>query len=181
LAINDILSFNANLGTGRKRRHATSRRAGGRLVGALALVLLGAGCNPTAPTNNSPLAASGCDLNRERCTADTRWGALRLELSPRPLPVLDPIALEVRFDRTNKTHIRAQLDGVDMDMGPNVATLQRVDGQSLRGQLIIPICLTGTMKWRLRLMIRDDAQEQTVDFSFAAPLEPGNPAADHRR
>lgn len=173
------MSFNANRGAGRQRRHAGIGRAWGRCAGALALVLLGAGCNPTAPTG-SPPASSGCDLNRERCTADTRWGALQLELSPRPLPVLNPIALEVRFDRANQTRISAQLDGVDMDMGPNLATLQRVDGQTLRGQLIIPICLTGTMKWRLRLVIKDGAQEQTADFSFAAPLKPDNAAADHR-
>lgn len=181
MAINDILSFNANPGAGRNRRYAGIGRAGGRFAGALALVLLGAGCDPTAPTGSSPLASTGCDLNRERCTADTRWGTLQLELSPRPLPVLNPIAIEVRFDRANQTTISAQLDGVDMDMGPNLATLQRVDGQTLRGRLMIPICLTGTMKWRLRLVIRDGTREQTTDFSFAAPLKPDNAAADHRR
>lgn len=146
----------------------------------LALALLGAGCNPTVPSSDAPPTATGCDLNRERCTAATRWGALNIELAPRPLPVLDPIAIEVRFDRANATQVSAQLDGVDMDMGPNLTKLQRVDDQTLRGQLFIPICLTGTMKWRLRLSIRDGAQEQTADFSFEAPARPGKVVADHR-
>lgn len=171
------MSFNAKR---RANRHQAPTRRG-RLVGVLALLLLGAGCSPPAPTGASPATSAGCDLNRERCTADTRWGPLHLELSPRPLPVLNPIALEVRFDRANQARISAQLDGVDMDMGPNLATLQRVDGQTLRGQLIIPICLTGTMQWRLRLVIKDGAQEQTADFSFAAPLQPDPAAADRRR
>lgn len=175
------MSFIANPRAGHTGGRSEIRRSWRRIGGVLALSLLGAGCEPTAPTSGNAPASTGCDLNHERCTADTRWGKLNLELSPRPLPVLNPIAIDVRFDHANETRITAQLDGVDMDMGPNLATLQRVDGQNLRGQLVIPICMTGTMNWRLRLLISDGTQQQTADFSFAAPLQPGDAAANHRR
>lgn len=145
----------------------------------MALALLVTGCDPAVPSANSAPAITSCDLNRERCTAATRWGEINLQLSPRPLPVLTPIAVDVRFDRANQARISAQLDGVDMEMGPNVATLQRIDEHSLRGQLVIPICLTGTMKWRLRLTISDGTQEQTSDFVFVAPTQAGSVAAKH--
>lgn len=174
------MSSIAKLWAGQTGRRTATRRLGGRLGGVLALALLNASCDPAVPTDRSAPTSTACDLNRERCTTATRWGNLNLELSPRPLPVLNPIAIEVRFDRANPTRIHAQLDGVEMEMGPNLATLQRVDGQTLRGQVIIPICLTGTMKWRLRLVIGDGPQEQTADFVFEAPSRPGNVAAAHR-
>ena len=173
------MSFKTRQRASQNRRRAAIRRVCRNVGGALALALLCAGCDATVPTSSSLPPTTGCDLNRERCTADTRWGALNLELSPRPLPVLNPIAIEVRFDRAYASEVSAQLDGVEMDMGLNLATLQRVDGQTLRGQLIIPVCLTGTMKWRLRLIIKDGAQEQNADFSFEAPLKPAA-VADHR-
>lgn len=181
LAISDILSFIANPRVGGNRRHNTIRRFWYRAGGVLALTLLAAGCDPTTPNGGAAPANMGCDLNHQRCTADTRWGRLGVELSPHPMPVLDPISIDVRFDRANETRITAQLDGVGMDMGPNLATLQRIDGQTLRGRLIIPICLTGTMKWRLRLLISDGTQEQTTDFSFEAPLRPGHALAGQPR
>ena len=148
-----------------------------KLGWVLAIALAASGCEskpPAAP----PGAKSACDLNQQRCSAPTQWGELTLELSPRPLPVLQPIALEARL--AGSAAISASLEGVEMDMGPNLVALQRVDAQTLRGQLSIPICLTGRMKWRLALKIKDERATETVEFVFEAPLaSPAAGAAKH--
>ena len=95
---------------------------------------------------------------------------MSIDLSPRPVPVLRPITINVRFD--NKTAATAWLDlkGVDMDMGLNRAKLQAQDGKTLQGQITIPICLTGTMRWQLELHLDEGPQSETIGFNFSAPL-----------
>lgn len=145
-----------------------------RLGWPLVIGLSLGGCQPTAPADTKA-PVNACNLNHQRCSAPTRWGELSIELSPRPLPVLQPIALDARL--AGAAAISASLEGVEMEMGPNVVALQRVDAQTLRGQLSIPICLTGRMKWRLALRIKDAQATQTVDFMFEAPLAPTTEAA----
>lgn len=153
-----------------------------RLGAMLAVVLALGGCESkpaVAPSAAPPAAASACDLNQQRCSAPTRWGELTLELSPRPLPVLKPIAIAARLPGAAGA-ISASLEGVEMDMGPNIVALQRGDAGHWRGELSIPICLTGRMKWRLGLKITDGNASQTVSFVFEAPLaSPAATAAQH--
>lgn len=157
------------------------QRRGGRAAGLafpLVITLLTAACERPAPGAPS-LPASACDLNRGPCSLPTHWGPLRLELSPRPLPVLQPILIDARFDAANDAIINASLEGVEMDMGPNLVALERLDDRRLAGRLSIPICLTGRMKWRLALRIKDGRQAQTADFVFEAPLTSAADAAKH--
>ena len=139
-----------------------------------------AGCQPT-PSESSPSPPLNivCDFNRETCHATTRWGAIRLELSPQPLPVLQPITLALSFEVANGATVNAQLEGREMDMGPNMAAMKRLDSHHLSGQLVIPVCLTGTMKWRLSLHIREGAAEQSLAFEFDAPIKTSKTTTHH--
>lgn len=163
MAINPFLFFPAR----RRFSPGPPRRPVRRCSSLFLIALLGA-----AACDHRPLPVSGtdCDLNRQSCPAATRWGNLRVGLSPRPLPALQPIELALEFASPNNTRVTARLEGVEMDMGPNLVTLQRLDATRLGARMMIPLCLTGTMKWRLALQIRDDAAEETVYFGFAAPL-----------
>lgn len=94
-----------------------------------------------------------------------------MTLSPRPIPVLQPINIELRLTSPASVEVLASLNGVDMDMGPNSVRLQRADAGLWHGRMTVPICLTGTMRWQLRLELSDGARKETIAFGFSAPIE----------
>lgn len=118
-------------------------------------------------------AASSCDLNHASCEVPTNWGTATVTLSPKPVPVLQPITVELHLASPAPVEVQASLNGVDMDMGPNITRLQRAGANLWHGQMTVPICLTGTMRWQLSIDLRDGARNESVAFGFTAPIGHG--------
>lgn len=116
------------------------------------------------------IAERTCNLSVASCSVPSRWGPLNIDLSPRPVPVLQPITFKLRFDNNAVANAWVDLNGVDMDMGPNRAKLQALDEKTLIGQITIPICLTGTMRWQLNLHLDEGRHSETIRLTFSAPL-----------
>ena len=135
----------------------------------LMTTLIATSCGQPAPEKKT-IAIAQCDLNATACNLTSRWGPLKLELTPRPLPTLRPITVRLTGADHGEIAATARLDGLDMDMGPNVVQLRRVEAGPMEGQLTIPVCLTGTMKWQLTLQLKDPRGEESFRFDFEAPV-----------
>lgn len=132
-------------------------------------ILLASGCDSPLAVAPKPAPVVSCDLNAEACEAITPWGKAQLTLSPRPVPVLKPIELTLRFALPVGAQGTVDLTGADMEMGTTTTELVRIDAQTLRSSLVIPVCLTGSMQWRLRVNLSNGPQVAGLDFAFMAP------------
>lgn len=117
------------------------------------------------------LPRPSCDLHQGACTAiwPQGQGQLTLQMTPRPIPVMRPITLDVRLEgplAASAQAIDVDFNGVDMDMGYNHVSLQRLNPQAFGGTATLPVCMTGTMAWRIRLVTQAQGQRFTATFTF---------------
>jgi hypothetical protein len=164
--MSSILSFKPKAGQSAARR----RTRFSLLAAAISGLLLTVACDPGQDARAKAPPAAACDLNAGPCETITPWGKMQLTLAPQPVPVLKPIELTLRFAADNGAQGRLTLNGAEMEMGTTSAELVRVDARTLRGSLIIPMCLTGAMQWQLRFDLSDGTQQATPGFTFFAPV-----------
>lgn len=121
-----------------------------------------------------------CNLNRERCDVFISTPAASekpwlFSITPHPIPVSAPLSLTLSPpERIQQTPMAAWVDltGDDMDMGLiRISMQQNVDG-SWTGTGSIPVCVSGTMRWRARLHLQLAQTIIQADWVFTAP-EPG--------
>jgi hypothetical protein len=113
-----------------------------------------------------------CDLRRSACTVQFESGGrVRLDIKPRGIPVVQPLAVEVELSALAPPE-RVELDfaGFDMDMGYNRVPLHpaTVDGDPrillYRGSAMLPICVRDRMTWEARVLLH------RADGILAAPF-----------
>lgn len=140
--------------TGAAPRTLTSaaRRAALRCAtGVAGLVLAAAACTREA----TPAPTVACDVGRAACeftlAGDSQPASI--DFSPRPIPTLRPIAVTLRLPRDAPATAALDFRGVDMDMGFNRITLRRDANGVLRGEALLPVCVSGAMRWHAELQI----------------------------
>ena len=108
-----------------------------------------------------------CDLNRAPCTAALpEGGKLTLALSPRPVPMVKPFKVEVRFEGFAAERVEVDFSGVDMNMGLNRPVLANVGNGVFAGEGTLPVCVTGRMAWQATLLIETAKERIAVPFRF---------------
>ncbi len=108
-----------------------------------------------------------CDLRRAPCAAALPGGGyLRLELTPRPIPVTRPLDVVVEIEGLRADKVAVDFAGVDMGMGYNRITLQSVDAQRHVGQTTLPVCVTGRMLWQATVLVDTGSQRIALPFRF---------------
>ena len=119
--------------------------------------------NPTVVAT-APLDP-GCDLRRGPCTGTLPNGAtVRFALEPRTLPLLEPIAIDVRVEGLRALGVEVDFAGVDMNMGYNRPRLAGEDEGHFVGKAVLPVCVRYRMDWEARVLVR------TADGLMAAPF-----------
>lgn len=137
----------------------------------LALALLGAVAYKMAPLlkpqADNGLPVSACDPGRETCTVELPGvGSMVLDITPRPIPSLKPLRIEVRVSGPEPKGVDFDLAGVDMKMGYNRLQLQpQGDGRFL-GLSNLPVCVTGKMKWVATAIVDTGERKIAVPFHF---------------
>lgn len=136
------------------------------------IALLGGAAYLLAPLlrPSSDLAAplSDCDLNFGPCRAGLPGGGtVELSLSPRPVPALAPLQLEVKTEGVAADRVEVDLAGVDMNMGYNrpLLTPAGEPGRFL-GPASLPVCTTGAMTWQATVLIQSGGKSLAVPFRF---------------
>ncbi len=118
-------------------------------------------------------AATGCDLNVSRCAIDLPDGGhLELSVTPRPIPVVKPLQIEVRVSGTSARPVELELSGRTMDMGPNRSPLVPAGDGIYHGSAMLPVCVTGRMDWRATLFVDTARGRMAARFDFSAPSAP---------
>lgn len=120
--------------------------------------------------------AVACDLNVSPCAvalADGRQGLLAL--SPRPIPAAQALQVVWREPAGDAgaalpETVELAFEGVDMDMGFNRARLTRQADGSYAGNAMLPVCTTGSMRWRAR--VERGPQRDAASIEFTAPQRP---------
>ena len=118
----------------------------------------------------SDLAGSpdpGCDLHRQACGANLPGGGrIELAITPRPIPVVQPLAIEVRVTGLAPRKAEVDFAGIGMNMGYNRPALSAVESGRFAGSASLPVCITGTMPWRATVLLETDRQRISVPFRF---------------
>lgn len=113
-----------------------------------------------------------CDLHRGACrVALPSGGSLSFSLTPRPIPVIAPLAMQVELEGANADRVSVDFAGVSMNMGFNRPGLEPVAGAAGRrfsGQATLPVCVTGRMIWQATVLVESGAQRIAVPYRFEA-------------
>jgi len=140
------------------------------ILAALALALLAAaqfGYHWLQAQGSSPFTVSAdCDLARGCSAVDgERQLSLRLDGLAGSH---QPLTASVQLDQLVADTLILDLQGVDMFMGVNQYPLTRTTEGRFQTQLQLPVCTTGRMQWRARLLLQRGGQQEFVDFTFWA-------------
>jgi hypothetical protein len=116
-----------------------------------------------------------CNLHRATCVVEIEGGRLELSLSPKPVPLIRPITIEVRTVGLAIRRIDADFTGLDMNMGYNRPQLLPIDaslpaGEALfRSETNLPVCITDSMNWELSLLVETKTGSFLIPFRFTTP------------
>ncbi len=119
---------------------------------------------------------AGCDLHRGPCAAALPGGGrLTLAITPRPIPLIEPLALEVRVDSAAASKVEVDFSSPDMYMGYNRHALNAVSAGVYAGKAVLPVCTRTRMAWRARVVADTERGRVSVPFTFVT-----DPAASPR-
>ena len=113
------------------------------------------------------VAEPGCDLQRRACAATLAdEGRLEFSITPRPIPLLQPLRVEVTFSGIKPRKVEVDFAGESMSMGYNRPVLQATVPGRYAAVISLPICTSGGMAWVATVMIETDRQHFSVPFRF---------------
>jgi len=118
--------------------------------------------------------ASDCNLNRAPCEAVFPGGArLHISVTPRPIPLLTPVIVEVRLVGLKAESVQIDLNSPDMNMGYNRHVLvPRSDG-AFAGRAVLPVCVRDRMTWQLQATARTSSGPVGATFEFETVVGKG--------
>ncbi|MGM0553361.1 MAG: hypothetical protein ACQETK_06115 [Pseudomonadota bacterium] len=129
--------------------------------------------DPRASEGITVIQPADCDLNTGPCTAShPTGGAITLDITPRPVPMLQPLRLVLELDPAaraslgNPDALDLDLAGVEMYMGFQRPRLRRVGDGRFEGETTLPVCTTEAMTWAATVMPADRPGAARVQFRF---------------
>jgi len=126
------------------------------------------------PSIVSGAVAHGCDLNRSPCEATFPGGGrLRVSVTPRPIPLITPVTVEVQLIGLKAESVQIDLNSPDMNMGYNRHVLvPRSDGV-FAGHTVLPVCVRDRMTWQLQATARTPSGPVGANFEFETVVGKG--------
>lgn len=110
-----------------------------------------------------------CDLHKETCAVSLPGGgSVQLSITPRPIPMVSPLQLEVALAGREASKVEIDFAGVDMNMGVNRPELAAQGGGRFTGLGSLPVCVSGAMDWRATVLIETGRERIAVPFRFAS-------------
>lgn len=109
-----------------------------------------------------------CDLHQGGCsTVLPDGGRVSLSITPRPIPVIKPLAIEVTLQGLTAEAVAVDFSGVSMNMGLNRFSLQEQQKGIYRGKGLLPICIRNRMDWEAKVLIETERGLLSVPYRFA--------------
>lgn len=112
------------------------------------------------------VAAAGCDLRTGACERPLPdGGSVVFAIDPATIPLMRTLALTVRLQGgLAARRVVVDVRGLNMDMGLNRTALVQ-DGDTWRGETILPLCSQRRMEWEAAVRI-DAGRRWEVAFPF---------------
>ena len=140
------------------------------LLGALlGLALLGQRFSPLLlpKADVTGLAEAGCDLQQRACPASLPGGGrLELSITPRPIPFLQALRVEVSVSGITPNKVEVDFAGANMNMGYNRSELAATGAGRHTGETSLPVCVSGGMTWVATVIVETDRQRIAVPYHF---------------
>ena len=113
------------------------------------------------------VAEPGCDLQKRPCMATLpQGGRLELSITPRPIPFLQALRVEVTVTGLKPRKVAVDFAGASMNMGYNRSELAATSPGLYAAEASLPVCVSGGMSWVATVMIETDRQQIAVPFRF---------------
>ncbi|MCP4432655.1 MAG: hypothetical protein GY806_16910 [Gammaproteobacteria bacterium] len=110
---------------------------------------------------------SECDLHLGSCELQIPGGgSVQFEITPKSIPLLQSMALDVRVSGIDVDSVEVDFVGVNMNMGFNRSKLKAVDEGSFSGQIILPVCVRNRMHWEAGVMLETETGIILAPFRF---------------
>ena len=118
------------------------------------------------PGADAILPAVLCSPSESPCAADLPNGErISFTLTPHPVRPLQTLDVAVQTEALKFDMIEVDFDGVDMKMGYNRIRLSGKNGV-FSGQLMLPVCVSGSMRWAATVIITTPARQIAIPFHF---------------
>ncbi|HIE55769.1 MAG TPA: hypothetical protein EYP90_11415, partial [Chromatiaceae bacterium] len=99
------------------------------------------------------LSPDDCDLQKQSCRRSLPGGGeLEFSITPRPIPLVSPLDLQVEVKGLEVRGVEVDFSGVTMNMGYNRPRLQKVSGTLFKGEGLLPVCIRQRMDWEARVI-----------------------------
>ena len=113
------------------------------------------------------IAEPGCDLQRRACPAALPDGSsLQLSITPRPIPFLQALRVEVVITGIKAEKVEVDFAGESMNMGYNRSGLTATGGGTYTGEASLPVCVSGSMAWVATVVVETNRQRIAVPYRF---------------
>lgn len=123
----------------------------------------------TTPDSAAITSLAPCSLTAATCVVRLPSGqSLALSLEPAEIRPLQPFTIRARLAVDTPSAIEVRFRGEDMAMGEVATRLIPQAPGEFTGQATLPVCVTGRMRWRMTLLIRDGGAEVAVPFLFSS-------------
>lgn len=110
---------------------------------------------------------TGCDLHKRACRATLPGGGnLELSITPRPIPILQPVRIEVAVTGLRPEKVEVDFAGASMNMGYNRGELAITGTGVYAGEASLPVCVSGSMAWIATAIVESGEQRIAVPFRF---------------
>ena len=110
-------------------------------------------------------AVEDCDLRAGACRRAVAGGWVSLSITPRTIPLMQPLHLSVEIDGLVAHAVQVEIRGLNMDMGLNRTLLQGIQDGRWEGETILPICSQRRMQWEAAVRLDGDGRFE-VPFVF---------------
>lgn len=113
------------------------------------------------------VAEPGCKLQQRACPAALpQGGQVELSITPRPIPFLQALRVEVKATGIEVRKIEVDFAGETMNMGYNRGELAMAGNGVFTGELTLPVCVSGGMTWVATVLVETDRQRIAVPYRF---------------
>lgn len=110
-----------------------------------------------------------CNLHERACGATLPGGGrIELSIAPRPIPNVQPLAVEVRVTGSAPSKVVLDLAGARMNMGVNRGELAETAPGRYTGSASLPVCVSGAMDWVATVMLETSRQRISAPFRFTS-------------
>lgn len=111
----------------------------------------------------------GCELQKAPCEASLPGGgSLHFGITPRPIPMVSPLQLDVSITGQEATKVEVDFTGANMNMGLNRPRLVALGDGHFNGQGTLPVCVTGGMDWQATVLVETGRERIAIPFRFTS-------------